>query len=81
MLSLVAYAVGYKMIVGAHNTINVRCMWRLRRLLLVWQTSVSAILLMPRDMRGVLPCSSGMGVVGAHKTVGQMWAPTILLVF
>ena len=26
MLSL-AHAVGYKMIVGAHNTINVRCMW------------------------------------------------------
>ena len=28
MLSLVAHAVGYKMIVGAHNTINVRCMWK-----------------------------------------------------
>ena len=27
LLSLVAHAVGYKMIVGAHNTINVRCMW------------------------------------------------------
>ena len=27
MLSLVAHAVGYKMIVGAHNTVNVRCMW------------------------------------------------------
>ena len=27
MLSLIAHAVGYKMIVGAHNTINVRCMW------------------------------------------------------
>ena len=26
-LSLVAHAVGYKMIVGAHNTVNVRCMW------------------------------------------------------
>ena len=25
--SLVAHAVGYKMIVGAHNTVNVRCMW------------------------------------------------------
>ena len=24
--SLVAHAVGYKMIVGAHNTVNVRCM-------------------------------------------------------
>ena len=38
MLSLVAYAVGYKMIVGAHNTVNVRCMWEV------------AILLMPRGM-------------------------------
>ena len=27
MLSLVAHAVGYKMIVGAYNTVNVRCMW------------------------------------------------------
>ena len=27
MLSLVAHAIGHKMIVGAHNTINVRCMW------------------------------------------------------
>ena len=26
MTSLVAHAVGYKMIVGAHNTVNVRCM-------------------------------------------------------
>ena len=27
MLSLVAHAIGYKMIVGTHNTVNVRCMW------------------------------------------------------
>ena len=27
MLSLVAHAVGYKMILGSHNTINVRCTW------------------------------------------------------
>ena len=27
MLSLVAHAVRYKMIVGAHNTVNARCMW------------------------------------------------------
>ena len=29
MLSLVAHAVGYKMIVGAHNTVNVRYMWEI----------------------------------------------------
>ena len=28
MLSLVAHAIGYKMIVGAHNTVNVICMWQ-----------------------------------------------------
>ena len=27
MLSLLAHAVGYKMIVGAHNTVNVRYTW------------------------------------------------------
>ena len=26
-VSLVAHAVGYKMMVGAHNTVVVRCMW------------------------------------------------------
>ena len=99
LLSLVAHAVRYKMMVGVHNTVVVRCMWevassssgmadvgachtvdaqwnvggftvfawyeslrasitlltsdacgRLCRLLLVWQMSVPAILLMPRGM-------------------------------
>ena len=27
LLSLVAHVVRYKIIVGAHNTVNVRCMW------------------------------------------------------
>ena len=27
LLSLAAHAVGYKMIVGAHNTVDVRYMW------------------------------------------------------
>ena len=27
LLSLVAHVIGYKMIVGAHNTVNVRRMW------------------------------------------------------
>ena len=27
LLSLVAHAIGYGMIVGTHNTVNVRCMW------------------------------------------------------
>ena len=29
LLSFVAHAVGYKMFVGAHNTVNVRCMWEI----------------------------------------------------
>ena len=29
MLSLVADAIRYKLIVGAHNTVNVRCMWEI----------------------------------------------------
>ena len=29
LLSLVAHAVGYKTIVDAHNTVDVRCMWEI----------------------------------------------------
>ena len=54
MLSLVAHAVRYKMIVGAHNTVNVRCMWEVASSLPVWQMSVPAILLMPRGTWGSL---------------------------
>ena len=67
---------------------------------------MSATLLIPRGMQGVLPCSpgtvnasahntvdaseacggallclSGMGVDGAHNTIGKMSAPTTLLGF
>ena len=42
---------------------------RLRRLLLVWQMSVPAILLLPRGMLGVLPCSPGTVNASAHNTV------------
>ena len=57
LLSLVAHAVGYKLVVGAHNTVYVRRMWE------------------------VLPCSPGMGIDGAHNTVGQTLTPTTLLEF
>ena len=51
LLSLVAHAGGYRMMVGAHNTVgcqmhvggHVVFVW-------VWQMSVSAVLLMPRGM-------------------------------
>ena len=42
---------------------------RLHRLLLVWQMSVSAILLMPRGIHGVLPCSLGTVNADAHNTI------------
>ena len=29
LLNLVAHVVGYKTIVGAHNTVDVRCMWEI----------------------------------------------------
>ena len=34
-----------------------------------------------RHMGGALPCLSGMGVDGAHNTVGKISVPTILLGF
>ena len=47
---------------------------RLRRLLLVWQMSVPAILLMLRGMQGVLACLPGTVNAGAHNTVdAQMY--------
>ena len=81
MLSLVAHAVRYKMIVAPITLLMLDACGRLCRLLLIWQMLVPAILLMPRGMQGVLPCSSGMGVVDAHDTVGQMSTPTTLLGF
>ena len=51
LLSLAAHTGGYKMMVGAHNTVLMSdACGRLRRLLQVWQMSVPAILLMSRGM-------------------------------
>ena len=70
LLILVAHAGGYRMMVGAHNTIG--CQIHMGGgvcLLQVWQTSVPAILLTPRGMQGVSPCSHGTINDGAHNTV------------
>ena len=49
LLSLVTHVGGYRMMVGAHNTVGCRmACGRLRRFVRVWQMSVPAILLMPR---------------------------------
>ena len=74
VLSLVAHVVGYKIIVGAHNTVDVtvECQMHVGGrvcLLRVWQTSTPAILLILGGMQGVLPCSPGTVNVGAHNTV------------
>ena len=42
---------------------------RLCHFVRVWQMSVPAILLMPKGMRGVLPCSPGTVKTGARNTV------------
>ena len=70
LLSLVAHAGGYRMMVGAHNTIECQMhVGGLCCLLWVWQTSTPATLLIPRGMQGVLPCSPSMINAGAHNTV------------
>ena len=68
MLSLVAHVVGYKMIVGAHSTVNVRCMWEVA-LSSSGMADVGACHIVDAQRYvGVLPCSSGMVNVGAHNT-------------
>ena len=70
LLSLTSHAGGYKMMVGAHNTVE--CQMHVRGLcclLRVWQTSAPATLLIPGGMQGVLPCSPGMVNAGAHSTI------------
>ena len=82
LLSLVAHNVGFKMMVGAHNTVVVRRMWEV-----LWYSPCMVndgahnTIDAQKYVGGTLPCLSGMGVDGAHNTVGQMSAPTTLLGF
>ena len=70
LLSLVANADGYRMMVGVHNTIECQMhVGGLCCLLRVWQTSAAATLLIPGGMKGVLPCLPGTVNVGTHNTV------------
>ena len=81
MLSLVAHAVEYKMIVGAHNTVNVRCIWEVASSS-SGMVDVSACHTVDAQRHvGVLPCSPGMVNADAHSTIGKMSAPTTLLGF
>ena len=70
LLSLVAHAVGYKMFVDAHNTVNVICMWEVASsssgmVNAGAHNTVDA----QRHVGGALPCLSSMGVDGVHDTV------------
>ena len=70
LLSLITHAGGYRMMVGAHNTVECQMhVGGLCCLLRVWQTSAPATLLIPGGMQGVLPCSPGTVNAGAHNTV------------
>ena len=73
LLSLVAHAVGYKMMVGAHNTVVVvRSMWEvLPYSPCMVNDSAHNTVDAQRHVGGVLPRLSGMGVDGAHNTA---WA-------
>ena len=82
LLSLVAHAVGYKMMVGAHNTVVVRRMWEVSSSSFgMVDIGVCHTVDVQRHVEGALPCLSDMGVDGAHNTVGQMSTPTTPLGF
>ena len=71
MLSLVAHAIGYKMIVGAHNTVNVICMWEVASSssgmadVSAWHTIDSQ-----RHVRGFTVFVWYRSFAGAYNTVG-----------
>ena len=76
LLSLVAHAVEYKMMVGAHNTLVVRRMWEILPYSPCMvndgaHNTVDA----QRHVGGTLLCLSGMGVDGTHNTIDvrRMW--------
>ena len=82
LLSPAAHAVGYKIIVGVHNTVNVRCMWKVASSS-SGMSDVGACHTVDaqRHARGFTVLVRYGSVVGAHNTVGQMSAPTTLLWF
>ena len=80
LLSLVTHAVGYKMIVGAHNTVYVRRMWEVLSYSPCMANDGTHNTVDAQRHGGYRVCH-GMGVVDAHDTVGQMSTPTTLLWF
>ena len=81
LLSLLSHAIGYKIIVGAHNTVNARCMWEVPSSS-SGMADVGAYHTVGAQRHvGILLCPPGMGIDGAHNTVGQTSVPTTLLGF
>ena len=70
LLSLVVHAIGYKMMVGAHNTVCVRRMWEVLLYSPCMANDGAHNTVNARGMWVVLPCSPGMGNDGAHNSVG-----------
>ena len=69
LLNLVAHAVGYKVIVGAHNTVDVRRMWEVLPCSMGTVNANAHNTIDVRRMWEVLPYSPCMANDGAHNTV------------
>ena len=69
MLSFATHAVGYKMIVGSHNTINVRCMWEVASSSSGMADVGACHTVDAQRYARVLPCSPGRVNANAHNTV------------
>ena len=90
LLSLVAHTGGYRMMVGAHNTVGCQMHVRGCCLLRVWQTSAPATLLIPGGMQWVFTIFDWYGkcrcpqhcrcpeACGESLTVWELIAPTTL---
>ena len=69
MPSLVAHAVGYKIIVGAHNTVNVICMWEVASFSSGMADVGACHTVDAQRHTRVLPCSPGRVNAGAYNTI------------
>ena len=70
LVSLVAHAVGYKMIVGAHNTVYSRRTWEVLPYSPCMANDGAHNTVDVQRHVGALLCSPGIEVEGAHNTVG-----------
>ena len=66
LLSLAVHAGGYKMMAGAHNTVE--CQMHVGGCVVFFRY-YHVILLLPRGMQGVLPCLPGTVNASTHNTI------------